>query len=376
MTAYGYARSGAIRPRRRRGRAEPRLTSAPRAPRHSRAAGDPSGRPDAVSGAEVPLPGDVRRADGRQGRSRIDDHVASLPAVDRVFLVGAGGSLMGVQAAQYLLDTAAITPAASYNSDEFFFRAPASVGPGALVVVLSGTGETPETVRAGEWAQERGAAVVGVTLKQEGPLALALDTAFVAQTGQGTQLVLQLLALAVLRRDGVDVTDRLEALRALPSAMVATVAAFEPRAEELAAAMKDVSVTYLVTSGSLMGPGQTFTTCYLQEMQWMHAATINADEFFQGPFEVFDGETQSLVLLAEDATRPMGERARSFLDQYSGTTHYVDSRDLELPGIAAPQRAFVAPLVYSTLVSRLAAHWAAARGCALEGRRYMWQFAY
>ncbi|PPG85120.1 hypothetical protein C5C29_07510 [Rathayibacter sp. AY1H2] len=128
---------------------------------------------------------------------------------------------MGVQAAQYLLDTAAITPAASYNSDEFFFRAPASVGPGALVVVLSGTGETPETVRAGEWAQERGAAVVGVTLKQEGPLTLALDTAFVAQTGQGTQLVLQLLALTVLRRDGVDVTDRLEALRALPSAMVA-----------------------------------------------------------------------------------------------------------------------------------------------------------
>lgn len=307
---------------------------------------------------------------------RIDAHIASLPAVDRVFLVGAGGSLMGVQAAQYLLDTAAITPASSYNSDEFFFRAPASVGPGALVVVLSGTGETPETVRAGEWAQERGAAVVGVTLKAEGPLAQALDTAFVAQTGQGTQLVLQLVALAVLRRDGVDVADRLAALRALPQAMVATVSAFEPRAEELAAALKDVPVTYLVTSGSLMGPGQTFTTCYLQEMQWMHAATINADEFFQGPFEVFDGETKSIVFLPEDATRPMGERVQSFLDQYSGTTYYVDSRDLQLSGIASSERAFVAPLVFATLVSRLAAHWAAARGYALEGRRYMWQFAY
>ncbi|MCJ1686993.1 SIS domain-containing protein [Rathayibacter sp. VKM Ac-2927] len=306
----------------------------------------------------------------------IDRFVSTLPAVDRVLLVGAGGSLMGVQAAQYLLDSAAITPAASYNSDEFFHRAPASVGPGALVIVLSGTGETPETVRAGEWAQQRGAAVAGVTLKAEGPLAVALDTAFVARTGQGTQVVLQLLALAVLRRDGVDVEERLAALRALPAAMVAAVEAFEPRARTMAEALKDVQVTYLITSGSLMGPGQTFTTCYLQEMQWMHAATINADEFFQGPFEVFDAATQSILFLAEDATRPMGERAQTFLDQYSGTTHTVDSRSIELPGVAADQRAFVAPLVFSTLVSRLAAHWAAARGYALEGRRYMWQFAY
>ena len=59
----------------------------------------------------------------------------------------------------------------------------------------------------------------------------------------------------------------------------------------------------------------------------MHAATINADEFFQGPFEVIDQATRSIVFLGEDDTRPMGERVRRFLDRYGGETFYVDGRD-------------------------------------------------
>ena len=59
-----------------------------------------------------------------------------------------------------------------------------------------------------------------------------------------------------------------------------------------------------------------------------------------------------------------------------GETYYVDGRDLELPGVPTDQRGFVAPVVFYALMFRLAAHYAAVRGYALEGRRYMWQFAY
>ncbi|MET4638092.1 SIS domain-containing protein [Mycetocola sp. 2940] len=307
----------------------------------------------------------------------IDGFVSGLEQTPtRVFWVGAGGSLVGLQAAQYVMDRDSLIPSVAINSDEFYFRAPASVGPDSLVVVLSGTGNTPETVRAAEWATSRGASVAAVTLKQDGPLAQTVETAFVSQSGEGNQIVLQLLALAILRREGADVTGRLDALRALPAAIDAAIEGFEGQAAQIAEDMKDVPVTYLIASGPLVGPGNTFTSCFLQEMQWMHAATINADEFFQGPFEVFDAETRSIVFLGEDETRPMAERAQRFLDQYSGQTHYVDSRDLDLPGVPADQRAFVAPVVFYTLMFRLAAHYAAVRGYALEGRRYMWQFAY
>ena len=91
---------------------------------------------------------------------------------------------------------------------------------------------------------------------------------------------------------------------------------------------------------------------------------------------MFDRDTKSILFLGEDETRPIAERAERFLEQYGGPIHRIDSRDLELPGIADDQRAFVAPLVYYAMTFRLAAHYAAVRGYTLEGRRYMWQFAY
>jgi fructoselysine-6-P-deglycase FrlB-like protein len=203
-----------------------------------------------------------------------------------------------------------------------------------------------------------------------------LETSFVAETGQGTQLVLQLVALAVLNREGFDIAPMLTALRALPSAMLAALETLEPRAEEIAVAMKDVPVTHVMASGPLFGAASTFTMCYLQEMQWKHAATINADEFFQGPFEVIDPDTKTIVFLGEDDSRPMGERVRRFLGTYSGETFYVDSRDIPLPGIPESERAYVMPLVVHAWVARLAAHYAAVRGYTLEGRRYMWKVDY
>ncbi|PNH77921.1 SIS domain-containing protein [Arthrobacter sp. AFG20] len=306
----------------------------------------------------------------------IESYVAGIPELNRVYLVGAGGSLSGLNAAQFLLDRRGKVAVTTVNSDEFYYRASPAVGPGALVIALSAAGTTPETVRAASWAQERGAAVAAVTLNAEGDLAKAVNTAFVAETGDGNQLLLQLVALAILERDGQDVAGELSALAALPAAAEKAVRVFEPFAAKIAENMKDVPVTYLIASGSLQGMGSTFTSCFLQEMQWMHAATINANEFFQGPFEVFDKETKSILYLSEDETRPMGERAERFLQKYSGETFVIDSRDLELPGIPQNQRPFIAPLVYYTIAFRLAAHYAAVRGYSLEGRRYMWQFAY
>lgn len=306
----------------------------------------------------------------------VDDYISGIESLSRVFLIGAGGSLFAMAPAQYVLDRFAAVPSVSMNPDEFYYRAPAGVGPGALVIALSGTGNTKETIRAASWAVERGAAVAVVTLKADGPLAQSQQNVFVAETGHGSQIVLQLVALAILKREGADVSARLSALRKLPAALLSALESFEERAAEIAGKMKDEAMTYVIASGSLEGAADTFTSCYLQEMQWKHASTVNADEFFQGPFEVFDKDTRSVVYVPEDETRPMAERVRRFLDEYSGETYYIDSLDFDLPGIEAEQRSYVMPLVFHGLGARLAAHWSAVTGYALEGRRYMWQFDY
>lgn len=302
----------------------------------------------------------------------IVDFVDSISTVRRVFLVGAGGSLIAFQPMQYLLDRFARVPVTAVNSDEFFYRKPV-MDEDVLVIAQSGGGNTHETVRAAEWAAQEGAVVLGVTGKEDGKLAQSLENVFVSEGGG---ILLQLVALALLHAEGFDVNPYLTALRALPDAVDSTVEKFEPRAAEVATIMKDVPVTYVMASGPLVGAADTFSSCYLQEMQWKDATTINCNEFFQGPFEIVDPRTKTIVFLGEDTTRPMGERVKRFLDEYSGQTVYLDSRDLEFKGIDPEMRWYVAPIVYSTLVARLAAYYSAMRGYTLEGRRYMWQFDY
>jgi fructoselysine-6-P-deglycase FrlB-like protein len=122
--------------------------------------------------------------------------------------------------------------------------------------------------------------------------------------------------------------------------------------------------------------GYGFAMCYLQEMQWIDAASINAAEFFHGAFEIVDASTPLLLLLGDDASRPIAERALRFAHTYSQKVLTIDTADNELPGIPDRYRGLVSPLVLSAITTRLAAHFAAVRAHPLETRRYMFKVEY
>ena len=94
-----------------------------------------------------------------------------------------------------------------------------------------------------------------------------------------------------------------------------------------------------------------FAMCYLQEMQWKHAAGFNTGEFFQGAFEVVNDDVPVILWLGEDASRPMAERGRKFLETYCKKARYVDVADLALPTVPADLRPVVSPLVVGALAS-------------------------
>jgi len=116
--------------------------------------------------------------------------------------------------------------------------------------------------------------------------------------------------------------------------------------------------------------------CFLQEMQWKHAAGFNSGEFFQGAFEVIDNDSAVILWLGEDASRPMGERALAFLDTYAGRARTIDVADLELPGVPAAVRPIVSPLVVGALANRLAQRYEHVRNHSLENRHYMFKVEY
>ena len=115
--------------------------------------------------------------------------------------------------------------------------------------------------------------------------------------------------------------------------------------------------------------------CYLQEMQWMHAAAFNAGEFFHGAFEVVTDDVPVIIYAGEDATRPMAERAIDFCSRYTKNLHVVDSRDFGLPGtVLDARRGGTDPAWFE----RLPPGRSTSRPCGhdLKLRRYMFKVDY
>jgi fructoselysine-6-P-deglycase FrlB-like protein len=290
-----------------------------------------------------------------------------------VYFVGAGGSIICSYPAHYLLQRKADFPVFQLQSDELNCSTPALMGEGSLVVLASYTGTTKETVAAARTAKAAGATVIAAA-KEGSPLAEAADVAFSGKS----DLFELVVAYELLAATGADVDGAAvdTALEALPAAVRHAVEQAEPLLADIAEAFKDEPITYVLGSGPSYGWAYGLAMCFLQEMQWKHAAAFNTGEFFQGAFEMVDDDTAVLLWLGDDASRPMAERGKAFLDTYCKKAQYVDVRDLDLPGIPSQVRGDVSPIVVGALANRLAQHYEAVRGHDLETRRYMFKVDY
>ena len=333
-------------------------------------------------------------AEHRAGLDRILAQAPDIEAFARtvvaaglrnVFMIGSGGGLITFGPLQYELERGTRAfPSFAISANEFIYRDPAALGPGSLVVLASNTGTTPEVVAAARFAREHGATVAVTTKKADSALAAEGDAtwAYDDDTGVGDpkHLALAILGLALLREVGdlsaEEHAARFAALRALPDALLAAVRSAEPRTQAIATALRDEPIIYVLGSGPNHATAYCLAMCYLQEMQWMHAASFDAAEFLHGAMEVVTEATPVILFLGEEATRPIDERAKAFLDRYTTRAQYVDARELDLPGIDPDQRAFVSPYALSAVMSRLAQQFEAATGHDLQLRRYMFKVDY
>jgi fructoselysine 6-phosphate deglycase len=302
-----------------------------------------------------------------------------------VFLTGSGGGLLTHTPVQYLLERATKRFATfAYSANELIYRDPAALGPGSLVLVASNTGTTPEVVEVATFARAKGATVVAYTKLPDSPLAQAADQAFTygGEWGYGDpkQLTEAITVLAILRETGDLAPDayetHLRALRSLPDALLDAVRQGEDLNHRIAAALKDAPVIYVLGSGPNVGVAYCLSMCYLQEMQWKHAAHFDAAEFLHGAMEVVTEDTAVILYLGEEATRPIDERAKRFLEKYTKNAWFVDARDFTLPGIEPEMRPFVSTYVLFAMQGRLAEHFEAVRGHDLKTRRYMFKVEY
>ncbi len=242
----------------------------------------------------------------------IDMSDEQLLEIDRVVLTACGTSWHAALIGEYMLEELARIPAEVEYASEFRYRTPL-VDSRTLVIGISQSGETADTLAALREAKRRGARTLGVvnavgsTIAREvdggtyihaGPeIGVASTKAFTCQI-----VALALLTLRLGRLRSMSVLqgrEIVEAMRRLPD-QVRTVLA---RADEI----ERIAETYALAQNALfLGRGYNFPVALegalkLKEISYIHAEGYPAAEMKHGPIALIDEMMPVICVAPSDA---------------------------------------------------------------------------
>ena len=261
-------------------------------------------------------------------RGRLHDGAVTIPELDglddlfaevnRIIVIACGTAAYAGMVGKYALEQWTRVPVDVELAHEFRYRDPV-IGPDTLVVSISQSGETMDTLMAVKYAREKGAKTLsicntqGATIPREsdaivythaGPeVAVASTKAFVAQI-----TALYLLALHVGRIRGV-LSDAASAeavreLEAVPAKISRVLEKEQPHIEQFARWMGDTqSVLFL---GRHVGyPIALEGALKLKEISYIHAEGFAAGELKHGPIALV--EPGQAVFVIVPSPRGSGE---------------------------------------------------------------------
>jgi glutamine---fructose-6-phosphate transaminase (isomerizing) len=253
-------------------------------------------------------------------RGRIHEGTVVIPELDglddlfsglsRIVVIACGTAAYAGQVGKYALEQWARVPVDVELAHEFRYRDPV-IGPDTLVVSISQSGETMDTLMAVKYAREQGAKTLsicntqGATIPREsdavvythaGPeVAVASTKAFVAQI-----TALYLLALHVARIRGtvsaVQIAENVRELEAIPAKIQHVLQNEQKHIEQLAHWMADTrSVLFL---GRNVGfPIALEGALKLKEISYIHAEGFAAGELKHGPIALVEPGQPVFVLV-------------------------------------------------------------------------------
>jgi glucosamine--fructose-6-phosphate aminotransferase (isomerizing) len=237
----------------------------------------------------------------------IDDRV--LNAIDKIIVIACGTAAYAGLVAKYVIEHWCRIPVEVELAHEFRYRDPV-VSIKTLVVAISQSGETMDTIMAVRHAQQQGASVIalvnvqGSTIAREadavlytraGPeIAVASTKAFVAQI---TASYLLGIYLAQLRGNKFpdEIASLLEELRAMPAKIQLVLDTSEPIREVARSMANERTVLFL---GRHVGfPIALEGALKLKELAYIHAEGFAAGELKHGPIALIEKGLPVFVIL-------------------------------------------------------------------------------
>jgi glucosamine--fructose-6-phosphate aminotransferase (isomerizing) len=255
------------------------------------------------------------RVDGA-GNVSLDELSAidqKLREIDRVYLVGCGTASYAAHVAAYLIqDWVGVSATMQVGSEMRY--SPPPIDSRTLVIGVSQSGETADTLAPLKMAEELGATVIVITnvvgsaitreadavcYLQAGPeIAVASTKAFVTQV-----LVLQMIALHLARVRGTMRDRQLrtfgQALRELPR-LAAETLKLGPQIKKLAQRYEGVRDFIFIGRG-VGFPIAMEGALKLKELSYVHAEGYAAGELKHGPIALLDPQTPLVAIATKGA---------------------------------------------------------------------------
>ncbi|MDB5284169.1 MAG: glutamine amidotransferase [Bacteroidota bacterium] len=318
----------------------------------------------------------------------LKEYEGKIKNLKRIIIVGCGTSWHAGLVAEYLFEDIARIPVEVEYASEFRYRNPV-INEEDLVIAISQSGETADTLAAIELAKEKGATIFGLcnvvgssiprashagAYTHAGPeIGVASTKAFTAQVA-----VLTLWAFGFAELRGMatkqDLRDAFAELTSIPGKVEKTLKC-EAQVIELAKIFKDVK------NALYLGRGYGFPVALegalkLKEISYIHAEGYPAAEMKHGPIALIDEEMPVVVIATKNS---IYEKVISNIQEVKARKGKIiaivtegDDKVRKMADyvIEIPEtKEYLEPLVATIPLQLLSYHIAVLRGCNVDQPR-------
>jgi glucosamine--fructose-6-phosphate aminotransferase (isomerizing) len=318
----------------------------------------------------------------------IKEYVEKLKNIDRIIIVACGTSWHAGLVGEYLIEEYARVPVEVEYASEFRYRNPIITSKD-LVIAISQSGETADTMAAIELAKERGATIFGIcnvvgasiprlthagVYTHAGPeIGVASTKAFTAQV-----TVLTLIAFYIAQQRGTitqgKLVEYLTELNEIPD-LVTRALTTNDQVKLIAERFKDSPNCLFLGRGSSF-PVALEGALKLKEISYIHAEGYPAAEMKHGPIALIDADMPVIFIATKNSSY---EKVVSNIQEVKARGGHViaivsegdtDVKEMAEYVIEIPLtgEAFV-PLLATIPLQLLAYHIAVMRGCNVDQPR-------
>lgn len=331
--------------------------------------------------------GRVNLEDGRIHLGGLAAHARELVRTRRLIITGCGTAWHAGLVGEYLFEELARIPTEVEYASEFRYRNPI-MDPGTVLLSMSQSGETADTLAAVREAREKGSLVLGIVNAVGSTIARETDAGVYLHVGPeigvastkaylGQVLVLTMIALYLGRRRDLPqpvLEKYLEALRKLPD-QIGTIT-------KQSDVIRDVAARYKDTENWLyLGRGYNYPTALegalkLKEISYIHAEGMPAAEMKHGPIALITKDMPVVFIatrgsqyekVVSNIEEVLARKGRVIAVATEGDTEIARLAEhvFYVPDVPEPLQ----PMVTIVPLQLLAYHAAVLRGCDVDKPR-------